>query len=373
MPRLLLRAAASLLLGISAATPRPAYAQIDTIARFGGLDDAGGLVSFQPYAAAFMGDDVVLSQGDGLYLLSADGSARQFSARGEGPGDVQFVRELAVFGDSILAFDIVQRRLTIFVGGSREISTSSFPDVAAYHEASPLSDGSIVTFYLPDLERLVRSPGYRGAGAVVRPDSLFVRRRAPGGDPTLIGVFQMSPRYQTSAGTFFAPGHERLLRWVDGDHLLVAGSHASTFVVLDLFTGERRNGSTSLEPRPFDPRLHGLLVDEFVSQEQTGLGFGSPRPATEARRAVVAAAGRPRLAPLFDRAVLAQSGEVWLREVDEPGGSIDTWRVVSTATSERVVRLPSDLVIRAIRADRIVATSRDEFDVSTVFLFSVPQ
>lgn len=362
-----------LVIGLPIADPPPASAQVDTLARFGGLDDAGGLVSFRPGAAAFSRDQIILSQGDGLYILGPNEPARRFSARGEGPGDVQLVRELAVFGDSILTFDMVQRRLTVFSDDTREASTTSFPDVAAWNEAAPLSDGSLVAFHYPDFERLVLSPKHKGTDVVVRPDSMFVQRREPGRDPVSLGVFSMSARYQTSAGTWFAPGHKRVFRSAEGDGVLLATSHSPEFVVINPVTGKRWNGSASVRARPLDPTLHDLLVEEFLNQEEANLGFTEPQATADAKRAVVRAAGRSRLAPLFDRAILAHSGEAWLRERREPGAELDTWRVVSRSAPERAVRIPSDFTILAIQADRIVASSRDEFDVATLFVLSVPQ
>ena len=364
-----LRIIAVAVIATSIAAPQPVRAQVDTIARFGGLGDARGLVSFRPYTAAFRGDDVILSQGDGLYVLSLSQPARRFSARGDGPGDVQSVRQMAVVGDSLLTFDLVQRRLTVFTDDMREASTIAFPDAAAWNEASPLSDGSIVAFRAPDFEKLMRTPGYRGAGVQVRPDSIVVERRTPGSDPVELGVFAMSPRYRTSDGTYFAPGHERVLQWTAGGHVLMANSHSARFDVIRPLTGERWTSASSRLERPMDPRTHDLLVEQFLNEERAGLGFAPQQTTRDARRAVVEAAGPAAQAPLFDKAVLAESGEVWLRE--GAGPQVETWVVVSSTETERTVLIPSDLTILAIRANQIIATSRDELDVATILWLSV--
>ncbi len=358
-----------------AAALTAAPAQVDTVASFGGLDAEGGLETHGVRAAAMLPTSAVVAQNGGVYELRLDGSAVRMAGEGDGPGEVRLAWTLGVSGDVVWYFDARHRRLTTLNRTSGRIETARYPSIAisAGQLAHRLSDGSVLTTGSSFLAG-GPPPRYRGGGVEVTPDSLLLTRRHPDGRTEALRAVPSRMRYRTSEGEARPPGHPRLLHRVVGDRVLLARSERPDFEVLDVRTGERWASRVSLESRPLDRDAHAERVRRFLDAPHTSLFSGGGPPSREvvaARREVLAEAGDPDRAEIIDDAVLARSGEVWLREAAQGLRTEAVWHVVSDGAPERVVRLAADLEPLAIDGNRMVALSRDELNVVTLHLLRV--
>lgn len=345
--------------------------QVDTLAVLGGLKDAGGLVTHLPRAATFTSGGVFFVQDGGGYLISEAGEVTRIVDEGEGPGEIDWVRNASGTGPhEVRMWDEQPGRLTVLNLDSENVTTASLPGINlmfGYTLGSPTSDGRLITARSEFLAKWVSTRPDRFDRIVHEQDTIEIAVHDPAdGSVATVGRFRGSDRYDGD----FAPGHYRALVTMVGDRVAVGSSHSSSFVLIDVVGGGRQTVVASVAPREFDARLQQRLEAEFVgASADFRIGGQQVGSRDEGRAAVVDAAGPPDHSPWFDAAILSESSDdLWLRQVATVPGPTDVWRVVRRGGEDRLVELPVRMRLLAVRDDLIFGYTWDELDITTLLL-----
>jgi hypothetical protein len=304
------------------------------------------------------GSLVVADQGSGEIRVfpPGGGSPLILGRQGDGPGEFSSLARVFVLeGDSILGFDSRGARYVVFSRDGTPKRTGTL--------LPPASGGRTqLEGILPDGSWLgsVRIPAaidapVSGFGEAFQ-DSVFLYRYSPEGDPAdLLGrsvSLEMVRQRQASARiTHLVPlGSEGLWGLAGGRPFSLLSSLSEI-----RFLGEKPTVWV---------RWHPLQVE--LTDGEWGHSLEEAIVATDPSRAPLlreryAEIPRPIWRPIYDAAVGAESGSVWLHET---GSS--NWVVVAPDGYVRTIILPEGFTPRLVLNDRILGVWTDDLDVEFV-------
>jgi hypothetical protein len=272
---------------------------------------------------------------------------------GQGPGEFELPVALRVLaGDTIAAFDIVRRRLTLFTSDGRiaaELALHSRDWASAVEAITP--DGGLIAVELA-------KRGTIAPDTHLRIDTMVVRRYWQSNDRTdSLGAWQGATWYiHRSAGSESAI-MQPLSPW-----LAVAASRSHTFVghssrpVISAFSTSTTDAPRSFTVPAASARLSNAVrarvIDELVAWSLPGR--------VERNRAVYEQLPMPEAVPAFEGLASDDDGLLWIKPFRLPDDTTAVWRVYAPdGTSVASVPLPPRMAPTRITAEAIIGIVRD--------------
>lgn len=333
--------------------------------------EVGGVVADDEYHLAELGGVTLLDNGNVLVgdrvapflkLFAPDGSLlRQLGRRGSGPGEYEYVYQFDWCAPGELWVFDVDRRVHRYSGSLDFISTA-----------------------LVSLDHIGGGVGYQ-------------RDCHPNGLQIATGWGDVIA--QIKAGIYDATGSAALLRGTDLVH------HFGERLSSQRLGSVDANGSpTGSAPHPFgratvvamgsarayigDGASYEIQVYDLEGSPQTPIRWNGPDLAYDddlleilERRALAEAPeeARPRLrrwyaempeldqVPAYDRILVSDSDEVWVRQFVAPDADGEEWLVFDQAhVAVGRIRLPDRSTLWEVRGNRVLYSVLDEFDVPVV-------
>jgi hypothetical protein len=291
----------------------------------------------------------------GVHLTSAGG-------RGGGPGEFEDLRWMGVMpGDSVVAYDIAHRRLSVFDahGAFQYSSAVQGPQFFAH---GAFADGSVLMFRWEDMEdgaarRTTVAVRY-GTDGILR-DSLV---SLPGPE-LLIEIEQLStPRgvlpLWTSRDLVFA--HDAVLA-VSGMHLYSGTQDRYEIDVRDTTGTLVASVRAAREPVP----VTEAEVDAYKAEAMAGY---SGEDAAH-HRTLMRDTPHAEVFPAHGAILVDADGNLWVEEYRQPGDDRPRWTVFDPAHGMLgTVELPEGLTVFQIGADFVLGKWTDDFGVEHVRL-----
>jgi hypothetical protein len=391
-----LRRAASLLFGAAllaacrrdADTPRHGEARITANAEPAWPAGQGWKLDTTPLvvigevegAEAYQLDGVVaaLRQPDGTIVIGDRGSAqiryytprgqhlRSVGGKGGGPGQFRVLDWIGERGDSMLAWDPIAARLTMFGPGGRLARELRIGAAAnGLHQAvGVMGDGSL----------LMRPRSVDVGGAPGEHVDSVTYLRISGADGHALGTigpFMQGDRVTTRSGALTLTGDVIFGR----NGVIVPGPRG-------LFTGE--TGAFELTARSFDGtplrtfgRPHAPVkasagdVRAALEQRRAGADLGKAYPGMgRVEEAQLASLPHRDTLPAFTRALADGGGNLWIEEFRIDPAAAATWSVFD-ADGRWLGRVgtPAGLRLTQISGGSVIGVTRDELGVERVVVY----
>lgn len=287
-------------------------------------------------------------------FLIADGTAmeiRRFDREGrhvetvggagEGPGEFVLLRSMHVIrGDTVLAWDLRTRRLTVLDPSLQVVSTETMASRSMYVVSSAFGSGELLLWPFGALT----DPD--PPGSVVHPAAFFaVYRRGDGTALDTVVELPARPSYVTDDGGYVRLPFTADPQFAAGDSTLWAGSGQAGTLVRITPNGDVV-GRLELPPG-------ALIPPERIEREEEETG-----------------APGPERYPSFDRLVVDDRSRVWTRAYLDEEDEEQQWTVREPEGQVvGTVVLPRSLRVTAVEGERIIGVWRDELDVESVRVY----
>ncbi len=328
--------------------------------------DADHLFRIRDAARLPDGRIVVLNAGSSeLRIYDAGGShLRSVGSEGEGPGEFRQLARMDVSGDTIHAFDLSSRRVSVFLPDGTLVR--SFTLERPREEAFPdyvgrLPDGSI-------LARVTDFGGMMQGGETEvtrRPVTFHVY--GPEGMPrdsvaTLPGQRRFVRRSGNAIQIRTLPFEPRPVAAVGGDRVYLGDGREHR---IDVRTGDGRllrSIRVDRDPEPITDELREAYVREQLEEAEDA----------EARRSLRETYGEMPFGesvPAYTDLLVDAAGNLWMEHPTLPGDSGRTWTVFdSTGVRLGPVRMPERFSLMAAGEDWVLGRREDELGVERVEL-----
>lgn len=329
------------------------------------------------YVADGMNQRIEVIAPDGRHLAT-------LGRRGQGPGEFQGLRDLAVGrGDTLFAFDVQAQRVTAFAGEpeprfARIVSLARSGERANYHVLVPESGGILVPYVVPTTEATADAPRSMSLRHVARDQPPGSRRVLQ--VPEKQFLVSRDPSFGFSVGSL-PYGREPLVRLGPGDRLYYAWSDRFAVGIYDLAgrkTGEFEVPFAAERVRNEDIRM---LLDSYGSDPMAQLGRKQLERAHDEGRL-------PRTKPVLKSFVVDDGGRVWASVTNADDIVVSTgaglayrgrrpdalaeWVVVAADGKPlATARLPHGTTLRVIRRNLAYGIDVDELGVQRVVRFAV--
>lgn len=321
-----------------------------------------------------VGDVVRLSDGRIVVGNSGTGELRYYSADGvfltsigalgEGPGEFRAISSLSSLpGDSVLAYDRWQRRISVFAPDGSLARVLSIQQHVYPHlpsEVSPLSDGRYLGLsWLSGRKKPIQPPGlYR--------DTTVVLLYGPSGDLiSMVGKLRGEESYmpkESNGGVAITPAFGREAFWEplpDGFFLASNDEYS-----INRFSSE---GHMTMavrmvaEPVEVTPAVRKKAVTEVESRRSV------PRPPWFSEEMLFDDEVNPESIPMFEGLVAEADGAFW---IGTKGGGVispNVWRRFSpSGIFTFSVEFPRDFRLLTVDEGLAIGIKRDEYDVEYV-------
>jgi len=317
----------------------------------------------------------VLRLSDGTIVVANSGSSqlRYYTATGEllrtvggkggGPGEFEALDWISLLpGDSVIAFDRLNRRFTVLDPAGGVARSYQPPQGVAPRPLGVQPGGSI----------LVRTASVGSAGDL--PGNGAVR------DSSTISL--MLPDGSMGMELARLPGDERVINISDRGIDIFVPPFAARFIAAAADGGfwAQRRDSYELEYRGLDGQLLRLLrldltprrsipamLDAYVERAVGAMPDG---PQRQARERTLRALPVPETLPMIAALLVDTVGRLWAQDFMAPGDSTALWRVFD-ADGRRLgeVTMPRGFTLLRIQADRLLGVQLDENDVEEVRIY----
>ncbi|MFB6230738.1 MAG: hypothetical protein ABEL04_06230 [Salinibacter sp.] len=265
---------------------------------------------------------------------------------GEGPGEFQRLRSVQVArGDSIYAFDLQKRRLTVFAPPptydlARTVTISAekgyFVEVRVLgkHLVGSFTSGSVpeegVTNPDPHPWRLIEETGTPSDTLMLVPRPRVALKSLDGGGFRVAGV-----PFDRSVATAVGPDARLYHGWTDSLHVVAHAPNGTSEVAAALPT----------EPVPVTEAARDSALEEVNSK----------------LRSIVASAV-PDTKPAFTDLVVADDGRLWVRRPPEgPSADATRWWVLDPETKTiHPIQLPREVRIEAVQNEKAYGSTTTE-------------
>ncbi len=298
-----------------------------------------------------------------IHLFSARGQPlKSFSRKGQGPGEFEAMASIARFAeDSLIAYDVVLRRYSIFDSTGRFVRSGSFTAGTGMSiPAGTFHDGTLL---IRDGFPL-RPSGIAGpavltggqSGELQAPTPLY-RVQLNGSPVDSIGAISGSEIVvqSVSQGMSMTPIHfGRMAVVAARDSAIVIGDGPGFDFLIRRATGElvgrfRRPAATQA--------VTSAEVETLIMSQVANIP-AAPREAIERR--LRETPHRPTK-PEYDRVLLSDAGEIWIRHFVASGGQASTWSVFSDRGEWLCdVALPAAFLPYTIAHEHMIGTWTDE-------------
>jgi len=299
----------------------------------------------------------------GIHLLDAGGE-------GEGPGEFRWIDWVSQYrGDSLVAYDRRQMRISVFDSAGRFVRTFTVPgmDVSGRGRAlGVFADGSVFVAAMsstpPDNE-----------------DEAF-RQAEP--------VYSVSPEGEFTDSLCAYPGTERFLHSAGGSggtsmvfigypmfgRSTEYGIHGNSFYVASNDTYEVRVHGQDSVPQSIVRKQHDHLdvTDADVAVLREEQLDGGPPGMRDAMVGVLDATPIRETMPAYRGIMLDRIGNLWVEEYRRPGDTVPRWTVFS-AEGELLgtMSMPEHFVIRDIGDDYLLGTWTDDLEIEHVRMYEL--
>ena len=299
----------------------------------------------------------------GIHLLDAGGE-------GEGPGEFRWIDWVSQYrGDSLVAYDRRQMRISVFDSAGRFVRTFTVPgmDVSGRGRAlGVFADGSVFVAAMsstpPDNE-----------------DEAF-RQAEP--------VYSVSPEGEFTDSLCAYPGTERFLHSAGGSggtsmvfigypmfgRSTEYGIHGNSFYVASNDTYEVRVHGQDSVPQSIVRKQHDHLdvTDADIAVLREEQLDGGPPGMRDAMVGVLDATPIRETMPAYRGIMLDRIGNLWVEEYRRPGDTVPRWTVFS-AEGELLgtMSMPEHFVIRDIGDDYLLGTWTDDLEIEHVRMYEL--
>lgn len=300
-------------------------------------------------------------------LFGPDGEhVASLGRRGGGPGEFQIPLWVGSRGDSILVWDAMLERLTVFDGTGKLARTAQFPSVGG-------SFPSVVGTY-PDGSLLLESGTEEAAAAreqgAWRGTTRLVRASADGRLLDTLATVPSQERYSYRGGDGAGqvvedlPFGRRTVMAISARGIVLGTGEEYRIQLID--TAGRTHDLLRAEwtPRPVSP----ADVDEYWARMVTIGGRASAGEAQAQRSRVP----YPRTLPPYDALLVDAAGALWIKDSQPPRGwdDPDLWRVYSADGDPLAsIELPPRVRPQGIGHDWILCIALDAAQREVVRLY----
>lgn len=334
-----------------------------------------GESSGDPAAELFRVEDA-LRLDDGRILVANGGTSEvrvfdrsgvhlaTWGGEGEGPGEFTGLTDLSPWpGDSVMAWDFSQNRLTVFDLSGKVVRTQRLTQgeaLGAGRFEGLLPDRSLVTASL-----LRFDPGESTSG-LVRRSREFVRVDRDGVRMNSLGRHQDEEYYvRADVGAILRHPFRRSVHSVVWDRLIVI-SPSDDYEI----RAYEPSGALNLIVRRdhANRAVTQADVDAWVAER---LAAADPEARPTMERVM---AGLPPVEsfPAFSELIVDDAGDLWVREYKRPGDERSVWTVFASDGRMRgLVETPTGLTVYRIGTDFLLGRSVDDLGVERVRLWGL--
>lgn len=309
-----------------------------------------------------------------IKVFALDGRRlRSLGSRGTGTGQFQAIDWIAAAGDSIVAFDLVARRLTMFNSETR-VRTASFPNTG------PVLTAPLARF--DDGTLLVVSGGptfpFSGKAAEVQRDSAWLLRygtnaavqdtimRVAWGESFGVVIGEGDGRFVAPMPRPFARRTSALL--VDGN--IVVGE-ASRYVISVYDSAGRLLRSIRRDHAPA-PVTQDAIEGFKEARRRAPESRGLQAQVDSALIRALGAAPYPSTMPAYERVLGDAEGNLWVLDYSVRAGQESSWDVFDPRGRWLgTVRTPARFRVEQIGTNWILGVWRDAEDAERVRMYEV--
>ena len=312
-----------------------------------------------------------------LRYYAPDGSLKHSAGRkGGGPGEFQMlVTVLAVPGDTVLALDAMNRRLSLFDAAGRHVRDLGVADAV---NPVPL----LVVGRLRDGTYLAQKPNTRIGPEMLQRnagparDSMYVLHLDAAGAPTdTLGLFpgpQMDIQMLDFGGRSIPM--PLMMPFSPNTSVAAAGDHAyvGTSDTYEIGVYTPAGDLTRLIRRPHEPRAVTEAEVEEHRARLTEAIEGQANPFMAQFRDAYAKVPYPETMPAFGELLTDREGNLWVAEVTASDDAARRWSVFDRdGVWLGEVVTPARLSVREIGADYVLGHATDEQEVERVLLYAL--
>ena len=312
--------------------------------------------------------------GDGRVAVADEGNSRvaffapdggfvsSTGREGEGPGEFTRVSILERWvADSLLAWDLVQRRFTVLAPDgtfARNFTFTLTDEVVFASTRDVFEDGSILASGFVDAPDVIET----GVGRYPSP---YYHFDSEGTLITELGDFVGGETYYLVRGnggfTAFEPFFGRRAHHIAASHLLLAVSDSYE---LRYHTPD---GAPQLIVRWLRPAV--AVTSEDVAKATEDFVDNAPEERRAEQRAMASDIPVPETMPAFDRIFVDRTGRTWVEEYDADEGDPSVWTLFGPDGSLAArTEPPRRFTPLDAGADYVLGVLRDELDVEHLIL-----
>lgn len=295
--------------------------------------------------------------------FDADGRhVRTVGGEGQGPGEFEQLRWMAAIrGDTVLAWDLRNRRLTRFDPDLELIESTRLASSQLYVMAGAFLDGELLLwpFRFVTPEDVARSGVHRDTASYAR-----ARLDRPASLDTVLRLPSASVYTASDGASMIVPFTTTASATVGRDAIWAGNGTDGSLVRYD------RDGTPRVEiALPPGRRIEAAEIEAYV--ERPLENFTAAERAE--RRRLLAQVPVPDELPTFDRILADDQDRVWIRR--HPAGEDDTesWAVFRRdGAPVAALELPRSLTLLAVRDGHLLGVLRDELDIERVVVYEIP-
>jgi hypothetical protein len=353
----------------------------EPLLQIGVLDGAAEYQLHRVQALVRLSDGTLVVANSGsreLRFYSSDGRhLRSVGGAGSGPGEFRALTHVSrLAGDSLLVFDALNRRTTIFDGGGRHVRDwSAMQDGRTMRVVGALPDGTLLTTNSARSApgRTVEYSRDTVTYEITRHGAGIPIERRYAGSETRFEVQERGGSI-VSFSVMTLPFSRSVMATTAGAAFVIGSSDSYELHVYSADGALRRIiRRTDVVPQPVTAELVQLRVDDHLARRRAAGDKVSAEDAAAARRQALAY-HRVETVPAFTAITGAADGGLWVKTFVPPGadGTAGSWAVHDVAGHLiGTILLPADFQPMFIEGDVVAGVIRDEFDVEYVRVYSV--
>lgn len=285
---------------------------------------------------------------------------------GEGPGEFRDLQRVWILpGDSLLAYDFLPSRLSLFSPDGEFIRSQHFasPDGRQILIRGPLNDGSIIAAGAP----IWSSPG--STSGVVRDSVPYYRYDPLGAVQHTLGLFPSAEVFRIVTGDNWRLTGVPFAR---APVTAVAGNafHFGPASTYEWYTYSAKGELERVVRLSVPPRA--VTADDIDQYRRERLELAEREGTRPSMERMLSVLPFPSTMPPYDRAIADSEGNVWMSDYTTTRHDSDTWRVFSPdGVFLGRVDAPAQLEVIQIGMDFILAHWSDDMEVEHIRMYAL--